>query len=96
MEYADTLIKYAEENIPGLSRHIRKRVILTPEDFRKRTHLDHHAFGGVAPIMGKSGITHKTPIEGLWFVGAQSQSGGGINNIIPASFRTAKAILEAR
>lgn len=92
-EYADKLIKYAESHIPGLSEHIRLRVILTPKDFRHRTQLDHHAFGGIAPIMGKSGIAHKTPIQGLWFVGAQSQSGGGINNVVPAAFRTAQEIL---
>jgi all-trans-retinol 13,14-reductase len=92
--FAERLVNYAEAYIPGLSKHIRKQVILTPDDFRKRTHLDHHAFGGLAPIMGRSGISHKTPIKGLWFVGAQSQSGGGINNVIPAAFRTAKAILE--
>ena len=95
IEFAEKLIKYAEVHIPGLSEHIRLQVILTPEDFRKRTHLDHHAFGGVAPIMGKSGVAHKTPFEGLWFVGAQSQSGGGINNVVTAAFRTAVAILEA-
>jgi all-trans-retinol 13,14-reductase len=92
--YADKLIAYAEKHIPGLSEHIRLRVVLTPEDFRKRTHLDHHAFGGIAPIMGKSGLPHKTPIEGLWFVGAQSESGGGINNVVPAAFRVAQKILE--
>jgi len=91
--YADTLIACAEKHIPGLGAHTRTRVILTPEDFRKRTHLDHHAFGGIAPIMGKSGIPHKTPIEGLWFVGAQSESGGGINNVVPAAFRAAEKIL---
>ncbi len=92
-EFADKLIQYAEAHIPGLSEHIQQRVVLTPQDFRRRTHLDHHAFGGIAPIMGKSGIPHKTPIQGLWFVGAQSQSGGGINNVIPAAFRTAQTIL---
>jgi len=29
------------------------------------------------------------PIEGLWFVGAQSQSGGGVNAVIPAAYKTA-------
>jgi len=91
-EYADKLVNYAEKYIPGLAEHTRLRVIVTPEDFRHRTHLDHHAFGGIAPVMGKSGAPHKTPIDGLWFVGAQSQSGGGLPNVIPAAYRTAKAI----
>lgn len=95
-EFADKLVAYAEKHIPGLAEHTRLRLILTPEDFRRRTHLDHHAFGGIAPIMGKSGIPHKTPIQGLWFVGAQSESGGGISNVVPAAFRTAQAILAER
>jgi phytoene dehydrogenase-like protein len=93
-EYADKLIGYAEKYIPGLAEHTRVRVILTPVDFRKRTHLDHHAFGGVAPVMGTSGAPHQTPIEGLWFVGSQSESGGGLPNVIPGAYRTAKRIIE--
>jgi phytoene dehydrogenase-like protein len=91
--FADKLISYAEKYIPGLTEHTQVRVILTPDDFRKRTHLDHHAFGGIAPIMGKSGAPHKTPIEGLWFVGAQSESGGGLPNVIPGAYQTARAIM---
>jgi len=93
-EYADRLIHYAEEHIPGLSQHIRVAEILTPEDFRLRTHTKHHAFGGIAPIMGSWRVPHQTPIQGLWFVGAQSESGGGVNNVIPAAYKTAKAILK--
>ena len=92
-EYADKLIHYAEEHIPGLSQHIQVAEILTPEDFRLRTHTQHHAFGGIAPVMGSWRVSHRTPIQGLWFVGAQSESGGGVNNVIPGAYRTAKAIL---
>jgi all-trans-retinol 13,14-reductase len=92
--YADKLVAYAEKYIPGLAEHTQLRVILTPEDFRRRTYLDHHAFGGIAPVMGKSGAPHKTPVEGLWFVGAQSESGGGLPNVIPAAYRTARTIAE--
>jgi hypothetical protein len=31
----------------------------------------------------------------LWFVGAQSESGGGVNNVIPGAYKTAQAILKA-
>lgn len=92
--YADKLVAYAEAHIPGLAARTQVRVILTPDDFRRRTHLDHHAFGGIAPVMGVSGIPHRTPISGLWFVGAQSESGGGINAVVPAAYRTAQAILK--
>lgn len=38
-------------------------------------------------------IAHRTPVEGLWFIGAQSESGGGVNSIIPSVYRVAKEIL---
>jgi len=94
-EYADKLIQYAEAHIPGLSQHIRVAEILTPEDFRLRTHTKHHAFGGIAPVMGSWRVPHQTPIPGLWFVGAQSESSGGVNNVIPGAYKTAQAVLKA-
>jgi len=89
-QYAGRLIECAERRIPGLKEHTRTRAILTPEDFRRRTHLDHHAFGGTAPILGAPKIPHQTPVKGLWFIGAQSESGGGLNNVIPAAYKAAK------
>jgi phytoene dehydrogenase-like protein len=90
--YADELIAYAEERIPGLRDHVRVREILTPRDFRARTHLDHHAFGGIKPVLGAWRVPHESPVEGLWFVGAQSESGGGVNNVIPGAYKTARRI----
>lgn len=78
-EYAEKLIEKAQIYIPGLSNHIVEKVIMTPVDFRRRTHLEHHAFGGIAPVMGKHAPAHFTPIEGLCFIGAQSESGGGVS-----------------
>ncbi|MBA7556009.1 hypothetical protein ES705_48703 [subsurface metagenome] len=40
--------------------------------------------------MGKQGIPHKTPIENLWFVGAQSESGGGVNAVILSIYKMMK------
>jgi len=93
-QYADKLLEYAEKKLPGLRKHIVVRHILSPVELRKLTHLDHHAFGGLAPVMNSWKIPHKTPVEGLWFIGAQSESGGGINNVIPSAFKVAKRILE--
>jgi phytoene desaturase len=95
-KYADELIDCAEKRLPGLREHIVAERILTPPDFRKLTHLDHHAFGGLAPIMGSWKIPHKTPVEGLWFIGAQSESGGGINSVLPAAYKVAKRIIEGK
>jgi len=91
--FADRLIGCAERYLPGLSGHVKTRAILTPEDFQARTFCDHHAFGGLAPIMGAARLAHKTPVPGLWFVGSQSESGGGVNSVIPAAYKTALQIM---
>jgi phytoene dehydrogenase-like protein len=72
------LLKLAEEFVPGLREHAQTKIILTPEDFRKRSYLKKHAFGGTAPHLKISPPPHKTPINGLWFVGAQSETYGGV------------------
>ncbi len=91
-KYADILLEHAEKRLPELRQHIKTAIVVTPDDLREITHLRHHAFGGVAPIMGAWKVPHKTPIEGLWFIGAQSESGGGVNGVIPAAYRTAKKV----
>jgi len=35
-------------------------------------------------------------VAGLWFVGAQSESGGRVNAVIPAAYRTAQRILSSQ
>jgi all-trans-retinol 13,14-reductase len=94
-EYADKLIACAEAHIPGLSSHVRVCEVLAPPDFRARTHLSHHAFGGIAPVLDAWRVPHQTPVEGLWFVGAQSESGGGVNNVMPAAYKAAQRIAAA-
>jgi phytoene dehydrogenase-like protein len=93
-ELADKLIAEAEVHVPGLQAHTQTRIILTPEDFRKRTHQTHHSFGGVPPVIGNKPPAHKTPIAGLWFIGAQSESGGGVLNVMLGAQKVAKRILE--
>lgn len=77
-EWADILLNLAEGFIPGLREHTKTKIILTPEDFRKRSYLKRHAFGGTVPHLRISPPPHKTPINGLWFVGAQSETYGGV------------------
>ena len=93
-ELADKLVAAAEEHIPGLRQHTLTRLILTPEDFRQRTHQKHHSFGGVPPVIGNKPPAHKTPIKGLWFIGAQSESGGGVMNVMLGGQKVAKQILK--
>lgn len=91
--FADKLIAEAEKHIPGLRAHTLTRLILTPDDFRKRTHQTHHSFGGVPPVMGNQPPANQTPIRGLWFIGSQSESGAGILNVVVGAQKVAKRIL---
>ena len=95
-ELAEKLILEAEAHIPGLRRHTVTSLILTPEDFRQRTHLKHHSFGGVPPVIGNKPPAHKTPIENLWFIGAQSESTGGVLNVMTGAQKVAKQILQGK
>ncbi|NTW43636.1 MAG: NAD(P)/FAD-dependent oxidoreductase [Anaerolineaceae bacterium] len=93
--FADQIIQYAQQHIPDLDKHILVREILTPLDFRQLTHTGQHAFGGLSPVMTRGGIPHKTPVAGLWFIGQQSDGGGGLGNVITHAHQTAKTVLKS-
>jgi phytoene dehydrogenase-like protein len=93
-ELADKLIVEAEAHIPGLRQHTVTRLVLTPEDYRKRTHQKHHSFGGVPPVIGNKPPAHKTSIKNLWFIGAQSESGGGVLNVTVGAQKVARRIIQ--
>lgn len=80
--YADKLIALAERRLPGLSDHIIARKIMTAEDFREFTHMEKSSFGGNVPVRDLPQPPHKTPVRGLWFLGAQSENGGGVTAVI--------------
>lgn len=92
-ELANKLINQAEAVMPDLRDHVVAQIVLTPEDFRERTHQQHHAFGGRAPVMGTDGPDHETPLNGLWFVGSQSKSGGGVQNVMVGARTAARQIV---
>ncbi|MBN1230752.1 MAG: NAD(P)/FAD-dependent oxidoreductase [Anaerolineales bacterium] len=89
-KYADELIGYAEKYIPELSKHVKSRLLITPDDFKDMTNTKHHAFGGIAPVKDVERLKFKTPVEGLWFIGQQSESGGGVMNVMTAAWKTAR------
>jgi phytoene dehydrogenase-like protein len=64
-ELGDRLVSYAE--------HTVTRVVYSPEDFRHRTALGVHAFGGSPPRVDRTPPRHRTPIRGLWFVGGRAR-----------------------
>jgi phytoene dehydrogenase-like protein len=78
----DRLLDHAERVIPGLRDHIEIQIAMTPHDFRQRFYQSHHTFGGCVPMLGQTGPGYETPIHGLWFIGAQSRSGGGVQNVM--------------
>jgi len=91
-EMADKLLAEAERVVPRLRERAQVRVILTPDDFRLRTHQVHHSFGGAAPVMGKEGVPHRTPIRGLWFIGSQSESRGGVAGVMAGARKAIRMI----
>jgi len=93
-ELADKLVAEAEAHIPGLRQHTLTRLVLTPAEFRQRTHQTHHSFGGIPPVIGNQPPAHKTPIAGLWFIGAQSESGGGVVNVMTGAQKVVQRILK--
>jgi phytoene dehydrogenase-like protein len=95
-ELADKLLVEAEKVIPGLRQHSRVSFALTPQDFSARAHQRHHSFGGCAPVMGKDGVAHRTPVDGLWFIGAQSESRGGVLNVMTGARKVAQTIIKER
>ena len=93
-ELADRLLEYAETKIPGLRKHTKTRLIITPEDFRQRVNVKHHSFGGIPPIIGQKGFNHQTSIEGMFYAGCQSESTGGVANTMNGGRKVAHLILE--
>lgn len=77
-----------------MREHTKTKIILIPEDFKKRTHLKHHAFGGTVPHLTISLPSHKTPIERLWFVGTQSETNGGVIGAITGADNVVKMMLK--
>lgn len=80
--YADRLVSLAERHLPELSRHTVTRKIMTAMDYRKFTHMEKSSFGGVVPIMGQKNPPHVTNVKGLYFLGQQSENGGGVGAVM--------------
>lgn len=79
--YAQRLIQLAERQLPGLSEHIVTMKIMTAEDYRRYTHMEKSSFGGVVPVWEQRNPPHRTNVKGLFFVGQQSENGGGVNAV---------------
>ena len=80
--YADQLVALAEKHLPELGKHTVTRKIMTAADYRKFTHMKKSSFGGVVPIWEQKNPPHETGIHGLYFVGQQSENGGGVGAVM--------------
>ena len=89
---ADELIALAERRLPGLSEHIKTRLIRTPLDYREIAFLRHSAFGGTVPDRNLRNPPHRTPVDNLFFVGAQSETRGGITGCLIGAEETVEWI----
>ncbi|MFW9901234.1 MAG: phytoene desaturase family protein, partial [Candidatus Thorarchaeota archaeon] len=95
-EFADKLIMEAEKIIPGLYEGSETKIVMTPDDFKKRINVLRHSFGGTAPVLGQANPPHKTAIEGLWYIGAYSESGGGVMGVAVGARNVVKMILKKK
>jgi phytoene dehydrogenase-like protein len=96
-EMTEKLLVEAERVIPGLRRHAKVMLTLTPDDFKQIAHTpEHHSFGGLCPIMGKTGAPNRTPYRGLWFIGSQSESGSGVTTQLLSARKVVKMIKKDR
>jgi phytoene dehydrogenase-like protein len=95
-EMVEKLLLEAEKVLPGLREHARLTVSMTPEDFQRRTYMKRHAFAGLRPVMGTTGVPHQTPFEGLWFIGAQSESMGGLSNVVAGAHKVSRMALAGK
>ena len=95
-ELGEKLLIEAEKIIPGLRERAQTKIILTPDDFKSRINVNHHSFGGLAPIIGQQGPSHRTPIRGLYFIGSQSESGGGVSGVVIGARKTIQMILKGK
>lgn len=57
-------------------------------------YLAREGYQVIAPVLGQVNPPHKTPIEGLWYIGAYSESGGGVMGVAVGARNVIKMILE--
>ncbi len=81
-EFAKRLIEKAEEVIPNLSKHIVVRDAATPKTLERYTSMPEGAIYAFDQSIGTKRPYFKTPIKGLYLVGASTFPGGGIEAVV--------------
>jgi all-trans-retinol 13,14-reductase len=80
-EYSEALIRKAEKVIPDLSKHIIVKDAATPKTFERYTSMPQGAIYSFDQSIGIKRPYFKTPIKGLYLVGASTFPGGGIEAV---------------
>lgn len=80
-EITDMLIQKVEKIIPDLSKHIIVQDAATPKTFERYTSMPEGAIYAFDQSIGVKRPYFKTPIKGLYLVGASTFPGGGIEAV---------------
>ncbi|PSR34487.1 MAG: NAD(P)/FAD-dependent oxidoreductase [Sulfobacillus benefaciens] len=101
--YAQRVLDKLEEYAPGVTSRILAMTVMTPQDLQNDNpnlvggdsisgshHLDQFYF--LRPVPGWS--RYRTPVPGLWVVGASTWPGGGLNAV--SGYLAAQALLKSR
>jgi len=81
-DFAEELIKKAEKAIPNISKHIIVQDAATPRTFERYTSMPEGAVYAFDQSIGVKRPYFKTPIKGLYLVGASTFPGGGIEAVV--------------
>lgn len=79
---AEELVQRAEKAIPGLSKHIVVQDAATPKTFERYTLMPEGAIYSFDQSIDTKRPYFKTPIKGLYLVGASTFPGGGIEGVV--------------
>jgi len=81
--FAEELVDKASRLVPGLKEHIVVMDAATPRTFERYTLNPHGAIYGLDQSVGAPERPYfKTPIKGLYLVGASTFPGGGIEAVV--------------
>jgi phytoene dehydrogenase-like protein len=94
--FRTAMLRAAERAIPGIGESIAFDMVATPYTVQRRTGVTDGVAYGIAAtpdqmVMGRPGP--RTPVPGLFLVGASTRSGHGITGVMAGGIATASAIL---
>jgi phytoene desaturase len=96
--YADKILAYLENHLPGLREHVVTRRWFTPQDFLDVFHAYNGSAFSCAPKLTQSAYfrphNRDGRIPGLYLVGAGTHPGAGVPGVMNSAKATAKLIVE--